>query len=103
MRWRHKRREDGHGEVRSALHGHQDREGREMQPSLQTRPVRGHRVQVHQTSLAQRRSASRLSAVCLQVCGDEHTHGAVQRPRGGHASRNIAERRRVPRHRAQRR
>lgn len=92
MRGRHKRREDGHGEIRSAVHGHQDREGRKMQPSLQTRPVRSHRVQIHQTSVAQRRRAGRLSTVCLQVRGDEHTHSAVQRPRGCHASRNITER-----------
>lgn len=92
MRGRHKRREDGHGEIRCAVHGHQDREGREMQPSLQAGPVRSHRVQIHQTSVAQRRCAGRLSAVRLQVRGHEHTHGAVQRPRGCHAPRNITER-----------
>lgn len=102
MRGRHKGCENGHGEVRGAVHGHQDGEGGKVQRPFQARPVRRHRVHVHQAPVAQRRRAGRLPVVRLQVGGDEHTDGAVQRPGGGHAQGDTTERGRVPGHRAER-
>lgn len=98
MRGRHQGGQNGHGEVRGAVHGHQDRQSGEVQRRLQAGAVRRDRVQVHQALAAQRPGAGRLPAVRLQVRGHEHTDGAVHGPGGGHAQGDTAERRRVPGH-----